>query len=391
MTRARALPLLITGVAAAIVTVYAVQFARVSQTSVGRSDFTATYMGGLLWSQGHRGDLYDEHLQTATHDALIAPDREGNLPFVNPPLAAVVASPLSRLSLPDAYRLWQILQLLCLAAAAALAARVRKAAWPRTAATVLICLAGIGTLAEGLLGQWDGLITLSIAGALWALRGRRRATAGLLLAGGVALAKPHLGLGLASFILAWGERRVIAGAAAAVVIVALGSLAAVGPSGIAGWISADQADATRWELASFLGFNGFWASWIGHPAAAQVLGGICSAAALGACVWAGRRVARQGAGSTDALGGVTALTLVASPHLLTHDLTLLGPAAADRLASGSAEAPAPRWAVAAWVLLAAAAALDLGQQGTGFPGRLVPLALLGVAVMLWRHPTEEPR
>ena len=41
---------------------------------IGRSDFTAFYVGGTLLREGHTGDLYDESAQMPLHARLIAPD-----------------------------------------------------------------------------------------------------------------------------------------------------------------------------------------------------------------------------------------------------------------------------------------------------------------------------
>ena len=111
--------------------------------------------------------MYDEALQAPLHASLIAPDREGNLPFVNPPLAAALALPVSLLSLQAAYRLWSILQFALLVISVVVAIR-GSPAWrglPRLtlAAIGLAALACLGTWATLLLGQWDGVSALGLA------------------------------------------------------------------------------------------------------------------------------------------------------------------------------------------------------------------------------------
>src|SRR5207302_2594482 len=111
------------GAALALLVAYLVLWVGVSRHDIGRSDFTASYVAGTLLREGHRGDIYDESVQQPLHARLIAPDREGNLPFVNPPPAAALAAPVTALGLDAAYRLWSLLQLGLLAAAVAVAIR----------------------------------------------------------------------------------------------------------------------------------------------------------------------------------------------------------------------------------------------------------------------------
>ena len=51
---------LIIAISAALLVAYAVVWAQVSSVDVGRSDFTAFYVGGTLLREGHTGDLYNE-------------------------------------------------------------------------------------------------------------------------------------------------------------------------------------------------------------------------------------------------------------------------------------------------------------------------------------------
>jgi len=87
-------------IAAAVLLAYVVLWLGAGAAQIGRSDFTSTYVGATLLREGQGGSMYDETLQAPLHAALIAPDREGNLPFVNAPLAAAVALPVSYTHLP---------------------------------------------------------------------------------------------------------------------------------------------------------------------------------------------------------------------------------------------------------------------------------------------------
>src|SRR5438132_697149 len=115
-------------VAAALLLAYVLVWLSVSNFDIGRSDFTAFYVGGTLLRGGHGAQLYNEAVQLPLHTALIAPDTEGNLPFVNSPVAAALVAPVTMLNLHLAYRIWGALELGLLILAVVIA--VRSAPWP---------------------------------------------------------------------------------------------------------------------------------------------------------------------------------------------------------------------------------------------------------------------
>ncbi|HEV7679129.1 MAG TPA: glycosyltransferase family 87 protein [Candidatus Dormibacteraeota bacterium] len=387
MSRPPRTALLAGGVAAALLIGYLAMWLGVSRLEVGRSDFTSTYVGATLLRQGHAAQLYDESLQTPLHSQLIAPgDRQGNLPFVNPPGAALLALPVTFLDLPTAYRVWSLLQLVLIALG--VAAAVRAAPWPghtlraTKIAAWLAGTAGAGTASTLLLGQWDGLLTLGV-GMAYASWRRRRPDDGGLAAGAwlgavAALTKPHLFLGVAAFMLARRDRRALGGAAAAVACAGALSLLLVGPQGLEAFARIALGGTDRWPLAGLLGFTGLFGSWLGNAGTAYALAAVASIAALAGCAVLGARSRTDGAKFETALAGTMALTLVMSPHLLGHDLALLAPAAAWMLAGATRHR-----VLALWVLLNAVAALDFGNARMAPPGRLVPvvLALAGVVAL----------
>lgn len=380
-----------TVVAAALLVAYACLWAGVSNLDMARSDFTAFDVGSSLLRAGHGAAIYDQALQAHMQGTLVAPLRTANLPFVSPPAAAAVLVPLTALPLAAAYRLWQAVQLLMLVAAVVIA--VRAAPWqaplrrPAPAlATAVVALAGVGTLVLGLLGQWDGVSALGVAGAYALWRRDARLAGGAVLAACTLLAKPHLMLGVAALLLGWRDRRVLAGAGAAILVLALASLALVGPAGIHTFVAAVLDDAGRWAPASMLGFSGLTGSWLGGGALAQVVAGAASIGALAACVALGRRLAADRALLEPALAGAMVLSLLATPHLLAQDLVLLAPLFAALTAWAAARDSEPIWTgrrgrlvLMGWAALAATAGLDLGAQSPAPPGRLVPWALLLLA------------
>lgn len=392
--------LLAGGIAAALLITYLLLWAGVSRFEIGRSDFTSTYMGATLLREGHGTQLYDETLQAPLHARLIAPgDREGNLPFVNPPGAALIALPVSVLDLAPAYRVWALLQMVLVGVGVAVA--VRAAPWPqRTSREVkvaawLVGWAGAGTANTLLLGQWDGLLTLGVGMAYASWRAERNASAGAWLAAVALVSKPHLFFGVAAFLLGRRDRRAIAGAVAALLAVGALSLLLVGPHGMVDFARISLGGTDRWPLRSLLGFTGLFGSWLGNTATAHALAAVCSVVAVAACVGLGARTRNDAGEFEPALAGTMVLTLVASPHLLGQDLALLGPAAAWMLAwaaQGNRERAwrQTRGLLLLWILFNAIAVLDFGNSNPAPPGRLVPILLAALGAIAWRRRATTP-
>jgi Glycosyltransferase family 87 len=397
MSRPRLPAAVVATAAIVLLAAYVVLWSGVTTANIGTSDFTATYVGATLLREGHGAAIYEQSLQAPLHAALIAPLQRGNLPFVNPPAAAAVVVPLTLLPLVAAYRVWQAAQLLMLLAAVLVAsraapwqARVRRSGV--IGAAVVAALAGTGTLSLGLLAQWDGLTALGLATAYALWRRDQRLVGAAVLAATAAIAKPHLAIGLAALLLGWRDRRVLMGAALGLGVVVLGSLAVVGPAGLSGFIAAAVDDSRRWPLSSLLGFTGLTGSWLGNGAAAQLLAAAGSLAAVVGCVLLGRHLARDRSALEPCLAAAAVLSLLASPHLLSHDLVLLAPVLVWMLAWASSQDGAAAWpgrhgrfVLAGWLALCLTTAVDLGANEAAPPGRLVPWALLALAGALMWH------
>ena len=235
------------------------------------------------------------------------------------------------------------------------------------------------------------LIGLGLAAAYASWRRGRMATGGAWLGVTAALAKPHLGLGLAALMIARRDRRLLAGAAAGVAAVAAACIVVAGPSGCAGFMRIAVGSAGRWNLASMLGFTGLFGSWLGDGGMTHAVAALATVVAVAACAALGSAWRHSPRQLEAALAGATALSLVASPHLLGHDLTLLSPAAAWCLgAATGVDGAAVRWpgraarrVLALWALVNLAAAADLGNGHGAPPGRLVPIALVAIGAAAW--------
>lgn len=390
--------------AAALVVSYILLWSHVGTTAVGRSDFTSTYVGGTLFRDGHRADLYSEALQASLHSALIAPDREGNLPFVDAPAAALLVAPVTLLRLDTAYRLWGLIQLALLVAAVVVAAL--SAPWPRSvrpawkAAAAAVGLAGVGTLALLLQAQWTAVSALGLALAYQQWKRGRLGSGAALLVVSAGLAKPHLAIGLLAFMLGWRSRRLLFGALSAAVAMTVCSVLLVTPAGIAGFVGSLASSTTRWDLDSFVSFIGLPGVIFGNSALAQGLGIAGSVLACGVAFWLGSLVRRHTRLLEPALAGAALLSLLAAPHALLHDLALLAPVCTWMVAFALQTLPgenAPhrnrsrplQATLAGWVFISAAALASIAsgevaaaQSGALVPGATVTPVLLACATLI---------
>jgi len=385
---------LIIAIAGALLIAYAVIWTQVSSFDVGRSDFTAFYVGGTLLREGHTGDLYSQSVQQPLHSELIAPDREGDLPFVNTPVAAALVLPVTFLPLAAAYRVWSVLELAVLVIAVVLA--VRTVEWPAgtprlwKAAAGAAALAGMGTWTMFVQAQWTPLLALGLVLAYRSWKGGHMATGAAVLVVSAGIAKPHLALGLLAFLLGWRRRRVIIGAVAGGVGLALASVALVGPAGVAGFISILASSTTRWELATMVSFIGVVGSVFGNGMAAHLIGLAVSLVACAAAAWLGMTVRRDPSHLDTALAGAAVLSLIASPHAYPDDLVMLAPALVIGFAAAARRAGPTSWlsftspvalVLGAWALITVAACVDLIDAASFPPGQLAGWALVAAAAL----------
>lgn len=377
------------GVSTILLVYYVISWAQVTPARERGSDFSASYVAALLLRSGDGAALYDEQLEHARHLTLLPAGTVINLPFITPPTTALLALPFTALDPGTAFRTWSLLELVLLALAAWIA--IRAGPWPQRrepgarSSILLMAIAGGGTFAFLLLGQIDAIPALGLAAAYAAWRDGRSAAGGFWLGVAFAATKPHLAVGFAIWLVARRDWRALAGAIAGCAVAGAVSFALVGPAGVGGFISALGFAYGNTPGSSTLGLPGLVASWLGGGAAAGAIGLIGSVAALAGCALLGLR-SRRGGALEVSLAGAAALSLVASPHLLPHDLVILAPVFAWCTARAAA-ADASSWpgavslrVVAAWAILGVVTFIDTGNAAPAPPGRLVPLALLGVGV-----------
>jgi hypothetical protein len=382
---------------------YAITWAQVTPSRERGTDFSASYVAALVLRAGDGSRLYDQQLEHARHVQLLPAGTVINLPFITPPTTALLALPFTAVDPGTAFRVWSVLELLLVALAVWIA--IRAGPWPARRlpgtrpAVSLMALAGGGTFAFLLLGQIDGIAGLGLAAAYASWRKDRPGLAGFWLGLAFAATKPHLAIGLGIWLLFRRDWRGLAGAASGCAVVAAVSVALVGPSGIGDFVSALGFAYGNTPAASTLGIPGLIASWFGNGAVPAVIGVAGSVLALAGCAVLGARSRGTSVAFEVSLAGAAALSLVASPHLLAHDLVILAPAFAW-CAAGAAAADATPWpgtrtlrVVGAWAILGLVTFIDTGNAAPAPPGRLVPVALIaiGAAALVITGPRSRSR
>jgi hypothetical protein len=81
----------------------------------GRADFMGFYVAGRILNEGPRPQLYNTALQLSLRERLFGPAMPVDV-YLHPPFEALLFSPLARLPYPVAYILWDLANLLMLAA-----------------------------------------------------------------------------------------------------------------------------------------------------------------------------------------------------------------------------------------------------------------------------------
>lgn len=387
--------MLVAVVCFAVLVVYLVRLVGMGHREVVRSDYLATQAAGIIVAQGHGSQLYLDQVQGPVYARLVGGDHTGDLLFNHAPLNAAMVAPISRLDPVTGHLLWSLFQFLLVVVGCGVVAIV--APWPRGAprllpvAAVLVALVGAGTVPMLTEGQDLGVITLGLAIAYAAWRYDRLGLGAAALVAGAAVAKPHLALGLVAFMMGWRHRRIVVGALAGGVAVGAVSLMVVGWTGCEAFIETAVRSNGLWSQSQFLGSTGLFARWFGEGVAANVVAAICSLAALVFAGVLGTVVRRDRSRLGPALVSATLLSLLASPHTLSHDLTLLAPMLVVALAeaarrSGTSAWPDPltRKVLIVWLSIIVAAGIDTTVTLPAAVGRLTPFALLAAAVVAAR-------
>jgi hypothetical protein len=378
-------------------------------TPSGHHDFFAFYSAATLVHSAHPQSLYDAGTLTALQRQLYAHPvgYAGYMPFINPPAAAALLSPLAALPESTARLAWFFISLgLALACALVLSAgrdvRIRALA-------VLVILGSFPAYQTFTEGQWSFVLLLGSLGALVAARRGQQTVAGMALS--VLWLKPPLLVLVLIWLLLTRHWRVAAAAVGTVIAVTVAALPWTGLVANVNYArylgdvvaahagGAGAAGQTAWEgaLPNMEGLIGLAATVFGQQNALTV--DVATAAAAAVLVaffaWTMRSHWRDRPLRLGSVIAAVCLGLLLDPHLYAQDCVLVVVLVALVLTrptstAGAARGPDSLRAQAA-LLLAGALLLDLSAIDTywvqGFslkPLHVLTFALIaGVIVAAW--------
>ena len=200
----------------------------------GYPDFTVFYTAGTILREGLRHQLYDPHIQYRVQQEFtggLIESRRGPLPYIHPPVEAVVFLPLTLLPYRQAFVVWDVLNIVALFGVAVLLRRHLKVLrvippWE----FVLGFLAFFPVFLCLLQGQDSILLLLLCALGFSALKRDSDLLAGGWL--GLALFKFQFVIPLVLLITFWKRKRTAVGFTAVAGVWALVSLGLVGWQGM---------------------------------------------------------------------------------------------------------------------------------------------------------------
>jgi len=339
------------------------------------TDFASFYAAGSLALEGHAAGIYD----MATHYAREQQIFGAATPYYGwlyPPIFLLVAVPLALLPYGVALIVWQGASLaLYLAVIAAILAKPRRddgaiaRLWLPVGAAFPAIFVNLGH------GQ-NGFLTAGLLGAALLSLQRRPLLSGILF--GLLAYKPQFGLLIPVALLAGGQWR--ATIAAGLTVVALMAVATLAFGTEIWWAFAASTETSRKVLLEQgdVGFEKLQSvfaairTWGGGVPLAYWAQGAASVAAIGGVAWLWRTSADR-----DLKAALLMIaTLLASPHALDYDLTILGPAIAFFVASSWSNG------FRDFDISLLAAAWITPLLARGIAGRTgIPLGLIAIAVL----------
>ena len=359
---ARRRNLVIAGAGAAIVVLAAYDLVIWAQNYAAdnfHNDFTFYYAAARLGLTHGWSGLYDLKLQQEQLDAIGSRITIAELArYISPPPLAWLVVPLSLLPYRVAYALWSAILLLGLA----LTWRLASPGSGRVRVLYLVAAVGWLPLVYGLqLGQPGLLVAAGVAGSYALLRRERPLAAGACL--GVLVLKPQLAFLVPAALLVTGRWKAFSAATVVVAVLAIFSMAALGPDGVATYMQ-------RLNFASGVPVNQ-------SQTLASLIGNLPVTRAVQALIalWTlllAYRLRRRGPELPMALALVGGLA--AAPYVHYDDLLMLGLAGWLYLRS-----PLHRWGWAyALALAIAAEGFPIWGAGPILIGEVGALALLSL-------------
>jgi glycosyl transferase family 87 len=297
----------------------------------GDPDFTVFYTAGKMLRQGLGSQLYDPRAQLAVQSefARNSDIRRGPLPYIHPPFEALFFLPLTFSPYPQAFVVWNAINLAILFGVGMLLKNSLLSlrtipVWQM----VSLCLAFFPIFANFHQGQDAILLLLVVTLSFRALDRDGEFLAGCWL--GFGLFKYHLILPLAVILAIWRGRRFTLGFAA------VSSAAVLISLGVVGWNGALQYPAYTWHVVSQPAFGGIppgqlpslFGLLAGWPLSQQIGSGVqvavvAGSAALLMIVVGLRRYVRDKASFSLGFSAAVIAALLVGYSTNSYDLSLL--------------------------------------------------------------------
>jgi Glycosyltransferase family 87 len=368
-------------------------------TQSGHHDFFAFYSAASLIRDHQPQLLYDSHALTALERQIFPHPTgyAGYMPFLNPPAAAALLSPLALLPEPSARLVWLVVNIAA-AIACALLLTSGRCVRIRILTTVAL-LASFPAFQALIEGQWSFCLLLGGLGALAAARRNNPWLAGALVS--VFWLKPPLLLFVLVWLMVTRHWRIAASAVLAVMAITIAALPWTGVAsninyvGYLGGVSlahvsgAGAAGTTTWEgaLPNMEGLIGLPATVVGqqNAIAVDLIAAALAAGLIAFFVVATRSQWLERPRHARYAVAAVSLGLLLDPHLYAQDCVLIAVIIALLL-------PAARSLRAqAAVVIGVVAVMDLSALDTlsveyGFlrPPHLLTLALIASVIALAR-------
>lgn len=206
---------------------------------LGPGDFTAFYTAARIIGSGNAHRLYDLELQTQVQQELLQPHgwtfSGGLLPYVNPPLFAMLLVFLSFMPLAWASHFWNIVNIVLVLVSVKLLLRQRQEQSNRDFVAASLIVFSFFPVLQGLVnGQSSFLVLFILTLTYLALKSNRDHLAGAILALG--LVKPQLVIVVAVVMLYCRRWRVVLAFGIGSLLVLLTSWVTIGTGGVAQYI-----------------------------------------------------------------------------------------------------------------------------------------------------------
>jgi alpha-1,2-mannosyltransferase len=291
------------------------------------TDFSSFYAAGSLVLEGRTSDVYDMALHYAREQQVFGPSTP-YYAWLYPPIFLLIATPLALMPYPVALAVWQVGTFgLYLLVIGMIVRGLRRSTAAIGHSWLLVAAAFPAVFINFAHGQ-NGFLTASLFGSALVALPTRPIVAGILF--GLLAYKPQFALVIPIALLAAGYWRTIAAAAITVMVLVAATAFLFGfdvwaafaaTAGVSRKLLLENGEVGFEKLQSVFAATRLVGGGVPLAYAAQ---GTISVAVIGATAWAWHSRLDDAQKSTILI----LATLLASPHVLDYDLTILAPALA---------------------------------------------------------------